>query len=158
MTSFVVMESPAAAGGERPSLYVRDGFHIVAFLVPPLWLLWHRLWIEAALAFAVMLALSTLGSVVGIGSAAPALSLLVSFYVGLEGAAMHVATLRRRGWTEWGVVDADNRDEAEIRHLFAAAPLQAPEIEPALPISSFSPPRPAPSGPALGLFAYPGQR
>ena len=34
------------------AVLVRDGFSFLAFLLPPLWLLWHRLWIEAALAFA----------------------------------------------------------------------------------------------------------
>ena len=34
--------------------FIRDGFSFLAFLLPPLWLLWHRLWIEAALALAAL--------------------------------------------------------------------------------------------------------
>ncbi|MDP3898431.1 MAG: DUF2628 domain-containing protein [Mesorhizobium sp.] len=162
MASFVVMEAPAATDGDRAVVYVRDGFHFLAFLVPPLWLLWHRLWIEAALAFALMLALSALGSVAGVGGAAPTLSLLVSIYAGLEGSALRIAALRRRGWREFGVVDADNRDEAEIKHLYAGDMAGAPEPEferpPPAAAPSFAAARLAPGGPALGLFSYPGRR
>jgi hypothetical protein len=157
MASFVVMEAPA---DRDAAVYVRDGFHLWAFLFPPIWLAWHRLWIEALVALAVMAALGTLGGVAGFGDAAPALSLLVSLYVGLEAPAMQVAALRRRGWREWGVVDAYNREDAEMKHLFGNADRMTDEApvdaasEPELPFA----PRPAPSGPALGLFSYPGSR
>jgi hypothetical protein len=157
MASFVVMEAPE---GRDDAVYIRDGFHLLAFLVPPLWLAWHRLWIEALVALAVMLVLGTLGSVAGFGDAAPVLSLLVSLYLGLEAPALRIAALRRRGWREWGVVDAHDRDDAETKHLFAEgdgadhADRPPVAVQPELPFA----PRPAPSGPALGLFSYPGTR
>ena len=70
--------------------------HFLGFIAPPLWLLWHRLWLAA---------------VAGLGSrrsrwpwrskprASPfprrLLPLLVSLYVGLEGAGLRIAALRR---------------------------------------------------------------
>jgi len=63
MAAFVVLEPPtrsASAASERAVL-VRDGFSLLAFLVAPLWLLWHRLWVETLLYFAVALALAALG-------------------------------------------------------------------------------------------------
>ncbi len=90
MASFVVMEAPE---GRDEAVYVRDGFHVLAFLLPPIWLAWHRLWIEALLAFAVMAVLGSLGGVSGFGDAAPLLSLLVSLYVGLEAPAIWIAAL-----------------------------------------------------------------
>lgn len=158
MASFVVMEAPVETAGARDAIYVRDGFHFFAFLLPPVWLLWHRLWIEAALAFALMLALGGLGSVAGFGDAAPALSLLVSIAIGLEGSALHVWALRRRGWRDWGIVDAASRDEAEMRHLIEAGDTAAPSPDfgtPPAPAPSPAAARLAPSGPALGLFSYP---
>lgn len=158
MASFVVMEAPE---GRDDAVYVRDGFHVLAFLLPPIWLAWHRLWIEALLAFAVMAVFGTLGSVSGFGDAAPLLSLLVSLYVGLEAPAIWLAALRRRGWHEGGVVDAYNRGDAETKHLFAEGPDTVDDrIERAPPMPSPEPltPRPVPSGPALGLFSYPGAR
>jgi hypothetical protein len=159
MASFVVMEPPPALA-DRDAILVRDGFHVLAFLVPFVWLLWHRLWIEAAIAFALMLALSALGTVAGLGNAAPVLSFLVSIYVGLEGPALRIAAWRRRGWDEWGVVEADDAADGELRYVAEAA---------AEPDISAPPPRQAswratsgtvrPSGDtAQGLFNYPGAR
>lgn len=163
MASYVVMEPPAAAGragGEDRAVLVRDGFHVLAFLLPAVWLLFHRLWIEALFVVAVSMALSGIGSVAGLGSAAPAL--LVSLYVGLEGSALKLAALRRRGWREWGVVEADNAADAEIRYLSEAVSDADDADEPASvwPSAGSLPPPAAPrreSGPVLGLFAYPGK-
>jgi len=156
MASFVVMDAPQ--GGDE-TVYVRDGFHFFAFLVPPLWLLWHRLWIEALVAFAAMALLGALGSVSGFGEAAPLLSLLVSIYVGLEAPALRVAALRRRAWSEWGVVDAANRGEAELKHLYGSGTESVEVMEAPLPAAApHSAPARAPAGPALGLFSYPDGR
>jgi hypothetical protein len=160
MAIYVVMEPPAANAAEAAerAVLVRDGFAFLAFLVPPLWLLWHRLWIEAAIAFAASVGLTALGERAGFGFTGAALSLLVSIFVGLEGPALRVNALRRRGWREWGVVEASDAGEAEIRYLAGEEPEEPPE--PAVPHST--PVRPAPSGlasgPALGLFDYPGRR
>src|SRR5262245_6068185 len=100
MARYAVM-GPARSGGEGDAervLLIRDGFSLIAFFLPALWFLWHRLWIEAALAFAVTAGLAALADVTGFGIAAPLLSLLVSFYAGLEGAALRIAAWRRRGW------------------------------------------------------------
>ena len=156
MAIYVVMEPSAGNENEARdgAVFVRDGFFFLAFLVPPLWLLWHRLWIEAALAVAVSVGLTALGEVAGFGLAGAGLSLLVSIYVGLEGAALRIAALSRRGLSEWGVVEANDLGEAEIRYLTTAGDVAAP-IAPSATLA----PRTAlaPSGPALGLFHYPGR-
>ncbi|RIK86106.1 MAG: DUF2628 domain-containing protein [Hyphomicrobiales bacterium] len=160
MASYVVMEPPAGAGEAKDkAVLVRDGFHLLAFLVPALWLLFHRLWIEALLVVAVSMALAGAGSVAGLGNAAPALSLLVALYVGLEGPALRLAAFRRRGWRDWGVVEADNAGDAEIRYLAEADEEEDAREEavwPAAAAAPVAPPRP-PVGPALGLFSYPGR-
>jgi hypothetical protein len=162
MASYVVMEPPVKTtggktgkgAGERAVL-VRDGFRFLAFLLPALWLVFNRLWIETVVVIAMTMALSALGAVAGFGNATPALVLLVSLYVGLEASALKLAALRRRGWREWGVVEADNADEAEIRYLAEAltgsdeTPAPPPTAGPAAPRST--------SQPALGLLAYPGK-
>ncbi len=159
MAIYVVMEPPAAnaaAAAERAVL-VRDGFALLAFLVPPLWLLWHRLWIEAALAFAVGVGLTALGETAGFGFTGAALSLLISIFVGLEGQALRVNALRRRGWREWGVVEAGNLGEAEIRYL-AREPADPAQEAPRTPAAAApTTVRPASSAPALGLLGYTGR-
>ncbi|MFU0505119.1 DUF2628 domain-containing protein [Pseudaminobacter sp. NGMCC 1.201702] len=156
MASYVVMEPPGRKGeAASNAVFVRDGFSLVAFLVPPLWLLWYRLWIEAALAVAAALALGALGEIAGFGMTGTLLSLLVSVYVGLEGAALRIAALRRRGWHEWGVVEADRAGDAELRYL-AEADFADSAVEPVLAPSP-QPSRARPAGPALGLLNYPGR-
>jgi hypothetical protein len=110
MAIYVVLEPPVANATEAAerAVLVRDGFAFLAFVAPPLWLLWHRLWIEAAIAFAVSVGLTALGETAGLGFTGAALSLLVSIFVGLEGAALRINALRRRGWSEWGVVEASD--------------------------------------------------
>ncbi len=159
MAIFVVMEPPAAAGAEAAegAVLVRDGFAVLAFLVPPLWLFWHRLWIEGLLALAASIALATLGEQAGLGFLGAGLSLLVSLYVGLEGQALRIARLRRKGWSEWGVLEAGNAAEAEIRYCAAEKDAQLLRDAPRAIVPGVDAARPAPSGPALGLFGYPGR-
>ena len=162
MASFVVMEPPE--DGQERTVLIRDGFHFFAFLVPFIWLLVHRLWIEAGLALAAALAIGALGSLTGFGAVAPVLSLLVGIYVGLEGAALRVAALQRRGWREWGIVEADNPRDAEIRYVTGLAaegsedaPVAADATQPQLPFGRPVNHQPRASGPALGMLGYPGR-
>ncbi|PAQ08072.1 DUF2628 domain-containing protein [Mesorhizobium temperatum] len=157
MAIYVVMEPPGR--GEKPdtTAFVRDGFSWLGFLVPPLWLLLHRLWIEAALAFVAMALLSMLAEGLNFGLAGPLLSLLVSLYVGLEGQALRIAALRRRGWHEWGVVAAGRIDDADTRYVLEAE-AHSDEQAPAqriVPDAAHA--RPAHMGIALGLNHTPGR-
>lgn len=152
MASYVVMEPPADRA-PRDERIVRDGFHWLGFLLPFFWLIWHRLWIEAAVVVAIVLCLSLLTAQEGWAVAATALSLAVSFFVGLEGAALRLAALRRRGWREWGVVEAESVADAETRYL---AEKTAPAAEAGRPraIVAAAPGPVQDGGPALGLLGY----
>lgn len=157
MAIYVVMEPPAADADEASlrAVTVRDGFSFIAFVAPLVWLLWHRLWIEAILLFAASVLLMTAGEALGHPALGGGLSLLLSLYVGLEGAALRLAALRRRGWREWGAVEAASAADAEIRYLAGEAGVQPPEQPRQLAVAS--PARPIPSGPALGLLGYPAR-
>lgn len=161
MADWVILEPPAERT-DRDIVFIRDNFRWLGFLVPPLWLLWHRLWLEALVAFAVLIGIN---AVAASGLVAPIfgwLSVIVSLFVGLEGPAMRVAGLRRRGYAETMAVTADNLDEAEIRYLGSLDDIEtdaepAPLVLPALgrpPVASHS----GAHAPALGLFSYPGRR
>ncbi|MER9230758.1 DUF2628 domain-containing protein [Mesorhizobium sp. M0622] len=156
MAIYVVMEPPGR-NGRADATFVRDGFAWLGLLVPPLWLAWHRLWVEAALAFVAMGLLSMLGERLGLETAGSLLSLLVSLYVGLEGQGLRIAALRRRGWHEWGVVEADRLDDADIRYALEAdadSNAQAP-AQRIVPDAALA--RPAQMGMALGLTHIPGK-
>jgi hypothetical protein len=157
MAIYVVMEPPGR--GERPdtTAFVRDGFSWLGFLVPPLWLLWHRLWIEAALAIVAMAVLSVLAERLSLGLAGSLLSLLVSLYVGLEGQALRIAALRRRGWHEWGVVEADRIDDADMRYVLEADAHSDEQAHAQRIVPDAALARPAQTGMALGLTHTPGR-
>lgn len=157
MAIHVVMEPPAKAGqnASESAVFVRDGFYFLGFLVPVLWLLWHRLWLEAAVTLAATLALAVVGEAMGLAFAAALLPLLISLYVGLEGGALRIAALRRAGWHQWGVIEAGSTTEAETRYLYADDQV---EEQPSAPVAiSSAASRQQPSGGALGLLQYPGR-
>ena len=162
MASHVVMLPPAGSPQSRAeqAVLVRDGFSWPAFLVPPLWLLWHRLWAEAIVALLILGAFTGLGEAMGAGAAGSLAGLLVSLYVGLEGQAMRIAGLMRRGFRQWGVVEAANADEAYMRYACeeaagggAAGPA---EPEPALAIvpAGAAGQRPVRPASTFGLVPY----
>ncbi|MBD0413742.1 DUF2628 domain-containing protein [Oryzicola mucosus] len=162
MSVYVVMEPPGQAGGKafQDAVLIRDGFAFLAFIVPVFWLLWHRLWLEAAVALLVMVLISLAGFYGLHPAAVSLLSLLVSIYVGLEGQAMRIAALRRKDWAEWGTLVAGSRDEVELRYAAEAATHLADEpIQPlAMTITPGPSPRPAPSGSGAALLLnYPGR-
>jgi len=162
MASFVMMQPPAATSGD-PDLpvAVRDGFSVLAFLVPPLWLAWNRLWVEAAVALAAMVLLNVVGVQSGMGAMATLLSLLISLWAGLENAAMRIAGMRRRGFVEIGVVEASSRDDAELRYAdWADADTDVVDAPgPWAPVPRPIAVRPlAPPAPAIGLVTFQGKR
>ncbi|MCO5064174.1 MAG: DUF2628 domain-containing protein [Rhizobiaceae bacterium] len=116
MASFVVMEPPAGRNAE--TVLVKDGFSVFGFLVPPLWLAWHRLWLEA-LAVALMLAaLERFAAMGGYGVFAALLSFAICVLVGLEGARLRIAALERKNWHQAAHIEARDSDEAEARFAF----------------------------------------
>lgn len=134
MAIYVVMEPPRDRA-DADEVYVRDGFHWLGFLLPLVWLLWNRLWIETLVLLALMLGLGFLGDASDSAELmVGGLTLLVSIYVGLEGSALRIWALRRRGYAEWGVVEAANRADAEIRFLSAQPEEAQPEQRPLPPI------------------------
>ncbi len=164
MATYIVMEPSAEAWrkGEDTAI-VRDGFHWLGFVLPVFWMLWYRLWMEAVVTFVATTLLAAAGRYFGFSGAASLLVLLIALYAGFEGAALRLAALRRRGWSEWGAIEASSLADAELRLGSEAEPAMettTPEPRPDLPSPpSSGPARAAPvRGPALGLFAYPGRR
>lgn len=163
MASYLVF-TPPDDGRAEAAVLVRDGVHVWAFVLPVVWLVWHRLWLEAVLALAAMALLSAGAGIAGFGAASPAWSLLVSLFFGLEAANLRAAALRRRGWRERGLVEADDDAAAEARMVVDA--LDADEgVKADLPSASTArrpvsvPAHPAPAhGLALGMLDYPGRR
>ena len=95
---------------------VRDGFSFWAFLLGPLWMLRHRMWLvllgyvlaAAAIGAALHFAHVSAGTTLFAGAA-------IAFLIGMEAGTLRRFTLGRRRFSHVGVVVADDRDLAERR-------------------------------------------
>lgn len=150
MARFIVMEPP---GRPDDAEFIRDGFSLAALLLPPVWLVRHRLFAPAIL----FVALCALASVAGARFGSPVIAVL-PYAAGALALALEGAGLRRRmrvlqGWREAGILHAATLGEAEIR-WFAARPEAAPEIAPVIAKASAS--RPADAAEAAA-FAFPAR-
>ena len=110
MRLYAVLHCP---GAETP-VAIREGFSWNAFFLGPLWLAWHRLWPEAAIAgglWALTLALPPLPS---------ALAQLALFWlIGLEGYGLRRRALLRKGCRETAMAVAHDEEEALLQAMAA---------------------------------------
>jgi len=159
MPTFTVHAPPprknrSAADPER-FRFVRDGFYFWAFLLAPLWLLLHRLWLALLLYIigngAVTVGLTLLGAS---GTVKFLAGLIVALLVGFEAATIWRWTLARRRWSTLGFVIAEDRETAE-RRFYAewvkrAGASPPPQATPTMPMARTAQPD------VIGLFPEPG--
>ena len=114
---------PMLSADPERFVFVRDGFYFWAFLLTPVWMLWHRLWLVLLIYLSWSRRRSTACCI--LPASAPAASLLVelliSLLVGLEAGTLRRFTLARRGWQNVGVVSGDDLEDAERRFFDAWA-------------------------------------
>jgi hypothetical protein len=167
MSVYTVHEAPArvsASSDAERFIFVRDGFSWWAFLLAPLWMLWHRMWLVfvgyAVIASGIEFVL------VRFGASRAAISLvgfLISLLVGLESSTLRRLPLHRRGWTNVGVVSGDKLEDAERRFFDAWARRTRPANS-AINTTTPGPTNAAPVGVprvaqtphVVGLFPEPG--
>jgi hypothetical protein len=160
MAIYTVYEPPPRGADARHTdrfVFVRDGFFWSAFLLAPLWMLRHRLWLALMLYAAV---------VVGIGAGAQffrlsaaitaAIAFAVSLLIGFEASTLRRWALARRKWTDVGVVVGDDLELAE-RRFFDAWIRHEPLSRSAQP-SPGAGMRSHAESDVIGLFPQPGGR
>ena len=149
--------------------FVRDGFHLWAALLGPLWLAWHRLWLALigwiVLLLAVDFGMAALGAR---GGAILLANLLLALLMGFEAASLRRWTLSRRNWRQLDIVVARNWETAERRFFDrwtarqriindqTAVDRGAPPPTRDIPGQGFSRPPPLPRNEIIGLFPEPG--
>jgi Protein of unknown function (DUF2628) len=164
MPTYTVHEPPRKPGetASNPErfLFVRDGFHFWAFVLAPLWLLAHRLWLAFAIYAAGNAVVNGALYVIGAPSLAKTLvSLPIALLVGFEAAAIWRWTLTRRGWKMLGFVVGDDSEAAERRFYSEWARLTNGVRQSTKPEQHFAAPvRRGPPSPTdvIGLFPEPG--
>ncbi len=97
---------------------VKEGFCWPAFLVGPLWALWHGLWVVALGFLALILLLGGAGAAFALDAVtAAALSVGAATAIGGTANDLRRWTLERRGYSEEGVAMGFGEDAALRRFL-----------------------------------------
>jgi hypothetical protein len=150
--------------------FVRDGFHVWAALLGPVWLLWHGLWLALIGWIAVMVAVGFGMSALGAGGNAIFLvDLMLALLMGFEAASLRRWTLSRHKWRQLDIVVAENWETAERRFFDRWTAKQrslandqlavergGPPPTRDVPGQPFSRPPPLPRSEIIGLFPEPG--
>lgn len=156
------VHAPPPRKGEATSaperfVFVRDGFHVWAFLLTPFWLLRYRLWLAFVLYVLVSVALGFVLRAVRADSTVQFLAgFFVSLLIGFEAASIRHWKLMRRGWSMLGFVVGEDIEMAE-RRFFAAWTERAGRAPP--PPAPSRPVAPVPREPppdVIGLFPQAG--
>src|SRR5260370_36423047 len=100
MAIYTVHEPPQKADGSAPEperfVFVRDGFSFWAFLLAPLWMLRHRMWLVLLGYLVVTIALQVGLSVIGASATVlTVVAALLALLVGFEAATLRRFTLGR---------------------------------------------------------------
>jgi hypothetical protein len=161
MPTYTVHAPPSRNGNAADPqrfAFVRDGFHVWAFLLTPFWLLAKRLWLVFIGYLVVMALFETAFYFLKLPDGSQfVIELLIGILVGLEAGTLQRWTYARRKWTTLGLVTGDDQEEAERR--FFAQWVERADDEPAAP-----PPPPVPpaareiGNDIIGLFPQPGAR
>ena len=163
MAVYTVHEPPLRSGTTSPEperfVFVRDGFSFWALLFGPVWMLRHRMWLVLIGYVVIVVGISAVLHVTGSARVGPAVWTLLGFLIGFEAGTLRRFTLRRRGFSNIGVVVGDDLELAERRFFDAwvrgsSRDQAATRAEAA---ATFSAARlPDPSSHVLGLFPEAG--
>lgn len=155
MASYLVLLPPEPDRNPESARFIRDGFSWFAFLLPLVWMLWHRMWLYALLFFAVELVLGLLAGDAGDGMVAGVIQLALGILVGLESAEIRLRHLLSRHHTVDAIVEATDLDEAEAIYFSESGTETRPVAAmPALPPSTPMSAKPPSHAPVLGLIDY----
>ncbi len=128
MKNYIVLAPPLPAKDGAPEAlrleFVREGFSWAALLITLPWMLYRRLFVEAALYILVVAVLAAFSR--EIGPAATAFGLVLPLALGFLGNDIRRFALGRRGYQFRGTVSGATRDEAEIRYFFDLPEESAP--------------------------------
>jgi hypothetical protein len=137
--------------------FVRDGFYFWAFVLGPVWMLYHRLWLVFLMYLAGMTAVEVGLWALGVSMAIKlTVAFLIALLVGFEAGTLRGWSLRR--WTNRGIAVAPTREAAEYR-FFERWPEKLAAYTPAEPPAS--PPgtrAPTSEHDVIGLFPEPQAR
>jgi len=139
--------------------FVKDGFSWLALILPALWLLYYRMWIEFVIFMAVIFGLQWAFGTDGQGAEiAGWMSLAITVLFAFEANDLRGAMLERRGYRFVGVATGRDRTRAERSFFTTWLAQQARPTRPVPPAHKITPGATAPSSrggasdDVIGLF------
>lgn len=150
------------ANGEEPQLdrldrikFIKNEKSVFALILPAIWLLVNRLWIEFGIYACVMAAL-TIFTTTDIGKAFALLTIFPGLYLFLEGNNLIASKLEREDWQMVSVIEAKNREDAQLRFLtrMIEEPHSIHYVKPSAPSINPTPKIwPKSKAPEIGIFS-----
>lgn len=122
MKTFTVLEPPD--GKAERVAFVPEGFSLGALLLTVFWALWRRMWVVAALLFALTSALTIATSMGFLGEGLAALLQFgIALVFGFEARALQVRSLEAAGYRRAGFLQASRLEAAELAYFAERAPV-----------------------------------
>ncbi|MCA3562195.1 MAG: DUF2628 domain-containing protein [Aestuariivirga sp.] len=120
MKIFTALESPD--GKPERVAFVSEGFSWGALALGFVWALWRRMWLVAALLFALTSALTVATNLDLLGSGfAALLQFGIALVFAFEARALQVASLERAGYRRSGLIQASTAEAAELVYFAGRA-------------------------------------
>jgi hypothetical protein len=120
-------------GNAGDARFVADRPSLLALVLPPVFLVWHRLWWPLVLYVMATILLMVIGATLSEGLSA-ALGLLPGLFLCVHGRDLVRGNLLSRGWRETAAMAAGSAAEAELRFYHGdVAPSAMVSVPPPLP-------------------------
>jgi len=116
MSIFQILLKPQAEVfnlSDDDSAIIAEKFSLAAFLLPPIWAITHKLWLETALIIAVLIAITVASTFIG-EDAAFWLYLIFATWLAFEAPAIKAAAFKRKGYIRQGDLIASDAEQAQI--------------------------------------------
>ena len=116
MRTYTVHANASLPRDETRFCFVKEGIAWGALISPLIWFLYHRLWWEAAITFALSVLLALGGDALSMSENAVLVAgIMLQFLIAFEANDVRRLALSRRAYQSVAVIHAENEAEAELR-------------------------------------------
>ena len=159
MKRYYVLIPPGGDESGMKTLFVRDAFSWIGFLLPVPWLMFRRLWMLSLICLLAYFLGAFAEDWLGYAVLPTAVGIVVSLWIGFEGGHLRAQTLQAKGWTIDDIVAADQLSDAEELYFAGRrVPPEADRMPVPMPSGTYASSRPARPDVALGLIGPYGGR